>query len=301
MTSREEGMQKERMVELMGKLAVNEGFSPSEIKAVRFIRMNQPVARVPVIYEPSIVIVGQGKKIGYLGDQVYPFDPFNCLVLSVPLPFECETRCTPEEPYLAMSVRVDPTMVAELLFEMDDDHGAGMDMPRGICTTPLTPEMIGATVRLLECLVSPLDSRIFGPQNMRDIIHLLLYGERGEALRALADKNSRFSLIAGVLRRIHTEYAEGLDMELLAGEANMSVSTFHHSFKAVTSSSPLQYLENIRLHKARILMAQDGLDADGAAGKVGYASASQFSREFKRYFGASPAEEAARLRESGLL
>jgi AraC-like DNA-binding protein len=289
------------MVELMGNLAVNDGFSPTEIKAVRLIRMSRPVPRIPVIYEPSIVIVGQGRKIGYLGDQVYTYDPFNYLVLSVPLPFECETLATPEEPYLAVSVQVDPVTVGELLFEMDDDGKISSELPLGICSTPLTGEMIGATVRLLECLQTPIDCRILGPQNVREIIYRVLYSEQGGALRALAVRHSRFSQIARVLRRIHTEYDKELDVNFLAGEANMSVSTFHHNFKSVTLASPIQYLKSVRLLKARQLMVQDGLNVGVAAGKVGYESASQFSREFKRYFGASPSEEAAKVRESGLI
>ena len=136
---------------------------------------------------------------------------------------------------------------------------------------------------------------------MREIIYRVLYGEQGGALRALAVRHGRFSQIARVLRRIHTEYDKELDIEFLAGEANMSISTFHHNFKAVTSSSPLQYLKNIRLHKALMLMVRDGLNAGTAAGKVGYESASQFSREFKRYFGNTPADEAAKLRGLGML
>jgi len=291
---------KGKLVELLGALAVKEGFSPSNLTGVQFVRSNKPFLRMPVVYEPSIVIVGQGKKIGYLGDQVYTYDPYNYLVLSVPLPFECETQATPEEPYLAVSVRVDPVMVGELLIELDDDIPDKGSAERGIISTPMTDDMISATVRLLDCLQSPLDSRILGPHNVREIIYRVLYGEQGGALRALAVRHSRFSQIARVLRRIHTEYDKELDMEFLAGEANMSISTFHHNFKAVTSSSPLQYLKSIRLHKALMLMIQDGLNASAAAGKVGYESASQFSREFKRYFGNSPADEAAKLRGMGL-
>jgi AraC-like DNA-binding protein len=179
---------------------------------------------------------------------------------------------------------------------MDDDIPDKGTAERGIISTPMTDDMISATVRLLDCLKSPLDSRILGPHNVREIIYRVLYGEQGGALRALAVRHTRFSQIARVLRRIHTEYDKELDMEFLAGEANMSISTFHHNFKAVTSSSPLQYLKSIRLHKALMLMIRDGLNASAAAGKVGYESASQFSREFKRYFGNSPADEAAKLR-----
>jgi len=288
--------EKGKLVELLGALATKEGFSPSNLATVQFVRSNNPFPRMPVVYEPSIVIVGQGKKIGYLGDQVYIYDPLNYLVLSVPLPFECETLATAEEPYLAVSVRVDPVMVGELLLEMDDDIPERGTAECGIISTPMTADMINATVRLLECLKSPLDSRILGPHNLREIVYRVLYGEQGGALRALAVRHSRFSQIARVLRRIHTEYDKELDMEVLAGEANMSISTFHHNFKAVTASSPLQYLKSIRLHKALMLMIRDGLNASAAAGKVGYESASQFSREFKRYFGNSPADEAAKLR-----
>ncbi|HEX2769878.1 MAG TPA: AraC family transcriptional regulator [Geobacteraceae bacterium] len=287
---------KGRLVELLGALAIKEGFSPSNLAGVQFIRSNKTFPRMPVVYEPSIVIVGQGRKIGYLGDQVYIYDPFNYLVLPVPLPFECETQASPEEPYLAVSMQVDPVMVGELLIEMDDDIPDRGTTERGIFSTPMTDEMISAVTRLLECLMSPIDSRILGPNNVREIIYRVLYGEQGGALRALAVRHSRFSQIARVLRRIHTEYDKELDIEFLAGEANMSISTFHHNFKAVTSSSPLQYLKSIRLHKALMLMIQDGLNASAAAGKVGYESASQFSREFKRYFGNSPADEAAKLR-----
>jgi AraC-like DNA-binding protein len=296
-----EATEKGKLVELLGALAIKEGFSPSNLTGVQIIRSNKPFPRMPVVYEPSIVIVGQGRKTGYLGDQVYTYDPFNYLVLSVPLPFECETQATPEEPYLSVSVRVDPVTVGELLIEMDDDSGAGIAVPRGICSTPLTDELISATLRLLECLKTPLNSRILGPNIVREIIYRVLYGEQGGALRALAVRHSRFSQIARVLRRIHTEYDKEFDIESLAGEANMSISTFHHNFKAVTSSSPLQYLKNIRLHKALMLMIRDGLNASTAAGKVGYESASQFSREFKRSFGNSPADEAAKLRGLGLL
>jgi AraC-like DNA-binding protein len=292
---------KGKMVELLGELAIKEGFSPSKLTGVKFIRSNKPFPRMPVVYEPSIVIVGQGRKIGYLGDQVYIYDPFNYLVLSVPLPFECETQATPEEPYLAVSVQVDPVTVGELLIEMDDDGVAGRAVPLGICSTPLTDELISATVRLLECLKTPLDSRILGPHIVREIIYRALYGEQGGALRALAVRHSRFSQIARVLRRIHTEYDKELDIEFLAGEANMSISTFHHNFKSVTSESPLRYLKSIRLHKALMLMLRDGLNASAAAGKVGYESASQFSRELNRYFGNSPADEAAKLRGLGML
>ncbi len=288
--------EKTRLVELLEPLAAQEWFTKSSLKHVRFFRSNQYMPRSPWVYEPNIVIVAQGRKLGYLGDEVYTYDPYNYLVLSVPLPLECETMGSPDEPLLAVYISVDATTVSELLLEMDDTSSLSGSVLRGIYSTPLTDDLIGATVRLLECLAHPRDGRILGPQIVREIIYRVLCGEQGVALRLLAARHSRFGQIAKVLKRMHTEFDAGLDIGTLADEANMSVSSFHSNFKAVTAASPLQYLKSIRLHKARLLMAQDGFNASTAASKVGYESASQFSREFKRFFGSTPAEEASKMR-----
>ena len=144
---------------------------------------------------------------------------------------------------------------------------------------------------------SPDDSRILGPQIVREIIYHVLRGNLGGNLRALAAPDSHFGRISRVLNRIHADYASHYDIGTLARDAGMSVAAFHTRFKAITSSSPLQYLKNIRLNKARMLMVNDGLNAGGAAVKVGYESASQFSREFKRLFGDGPARVAADMRK----
>lgn len=249
-----------------------------------------------MIYEPSIVVIAQGRKIGYLGDKVYRYDAYNYLVLSVPLPFECETNATPEEPLLGISIGVDVGTVSELLLEMDDNSALSNSVPRGIGSTLLTDDMVDAITRLLQTLSSPLEARILGPQIVREIIYRVLLGEQGGALRALAVRHSRFGQIAKVLKRMHTDFGSELDISTLADEAGMSVSSFHSNFKAVTAVSPLQYLKSIRLHKARVLLVQDGVSASNAASSVGYESASQFSREFKRYFGCNPTDAAARVR-----
>lgn len=286
----------QRLAELLEELAPDEGLTTSLLPEVRFMKSLRPNPRAPVIYEPSIVIVGQGRKIGYLGDQVYTYDAHNYLVLSVPLPFECECQAEPDEPFLAFSVRVESALLADLLLEMDEPGPGGGVLPRGMYSTPLTEDLLGVAVRLLESLRSPVESRVLGKQAIREIVFRVLQGEQGGSLRALAARHGSFGQIAKVLKRIHTDYQAALDVETLAGDAGMSVSSFHHNFKAVTSTSPLQYLKNLRLHKARMLMAQDGLNASMAASQVGYASPSQFSREFKRFFGSSPVEEVQKLR-----
>ncbi len=284
------------LARLLEPLATQQGCSESVLGGVRLIRSDRFLPRTPVIYEPSIVVIAQGRKIGYLGDKVYRYDAYNYLVLSVPLPFECETNATPEEPLLGISIGVDVGTVSELLLEMDDNSALSNSVPRGIGSTLLTDDMVDAITRLLQTLSSPLEARILGPQIVREIIYRVLLGEQGGALRALAVRHSRFGQIAKVLKRMHTDFGSELDISTLADEAGMSVSSFHSNFKAVTAVSPLQYLKSIRLHKARVLLVQDGVSASNAASSVGYESASQFSREFKRYFGCNPTDAAARVR-----
>jgi len=285
-----------RLVDLLSTLAAGEGYSNSILDCVHFMRSSQRIPRRPILYEPGIFIIAQGRKRGYLGGRVYTYDAKNYLVLSVPLPFECETEGTPEKPLLGLAVSVNPATVAELLMEMDDVPLGPVAAPRAIYATPLNEGLCDAATRLLECLASRDDARILGPQIVREITYRVLCGEQGGALRAVAARHSHFGQIHKALRRMHTGYSDSIDIESLARESGMSTSAFHHNFKAVTSSSPLQYLKTIRLHKARMLMVHEGLAAGAAAGEVGYESPSQFSREFKRLFGSTPAEEAARIR-----
>ncbi len=303
MTQERDAPRQSRMVALLEALATtNEGFSPTRLDGVQVIRSTRPQPRRPVVYSPSIVIVAQGRKVGYLGDCVHVYDPDNYLVLSVLMPFECEVaQASPQAPFLALSVAVDTAVLGELVVELGQaDRSAPQALAvSGAASSRLPPALGEAALRLLECLREPEDSRILGRQIVREILYRVLRGEQGAALRAAAGVTGPFGRIAQALRRIHTDYDQPLDVETLARAANMSVSVFHQHFKTVTATSPIQYLKSIRLHKARLLMAREGHNAKSAAGQVGYSSPSQFSREFKRFFGVSPVEEAARVRDNG--
>ncbi|HKB92295.1 MAG TPA: AraC family transcriptional regulator, partial [Opitutaceae bacterium] len=274
-----------RMAELLGGLAHGEGFLPSRLPSVKFLRSTLHVPRTPVSYEPSIVIIAQGRKFGYLGDRSFVYDANHYLVLSVPLPFECETLGSPERPLLGLSISVTPTLVAELLMQMESPPPVTDARLQAIGATELDKDLGDTAIRLLECLRSADEARILGPQIVREITYRVLVGKLGANLRDLAAPHSHFGQISRVLNRFHADYARTYDMETLAQEAGMSMSNFHAHFKAVTSSSPLQYLKTVRLHKARLFMVNDGASAAQAASSVGYESASQFSREFKRLFG----------------
>jgi len=287
---------RKRLATLLNEVVVQEGVHQTLVDGVRVARHSKPQPRTPVVYEPMIVVIGQGRKRGYLGDDVYVYDPFNYLVLSVPLPVECEWDASAEKPLLLVAISVEPTMLGELILEMDEPLPSPGSTPRGISTAPLSKELSGAVIRLLECLKCPLDSRMLGRSMVREVVYRVLRGEQGGALRALANRDEHFIRIARILKHIHTECMESFTVESMARRASMSIAAFHHNFKLVTGNSPLQYLKRIRLDRARRLMAHDGYNASTAARAVGYESPSQFSREFKRLFGMTPVEEAGQTR-----
>ncbi|QVN23889.1 AraC family transcriptional regulator [Burkholderia pyrrocinia] len=286
------------MVSLLQRLAPNEGYTQSALEGVRFMRSNRPLGRTPVLYEPSIVIVCQGRKLGFLGEAVYVYDAQHYLILSVPLPFSTETEASEAEPMLAVTLRLDLIELTDLILMIDRSGHRQQGTPLGIVSTPLEGDLAEATVRLLQALSSPLDAEVLGPAIVREICYRVLIGERGAAMRAALAHQGRFGRVAKALRRIHADYAQSLDVSSLAEEAGMSVPAFHVNFRAVTLTSPIQYIKSTRLHQARLLMIRDGLTAASASARVGYESPSQFSREFKRFFGRSPADEARDMRAS---
>ncbi|MFZ1873338.1 MAG: AraC family transcriptional regulator [Chania sp.] len=292
-----------RMARQAMRFASAKGYTSSPVPKVNILYVNEHCPRQPVMYEPGIVIIFQGHKVGYCGNKVFQYDPRNYLLMTVPLPFECETFASPEQPLVGLAVNIDIQMLQDLLIDIGDDDY--LMKPRvessGVNLSPLTDEMLCATERLLDVMEKPLDARVLGPQIVRELLYYVLRGSCGASLQELVNRHTHFSQIAKALRRIESQYAENLNVEQLANEVNMSISAFHHNFKAVTNTSPLQYVKSYRLHKARLLMVHDGLKASTAAIRVGYESASQFSREFKRLFGITPSDELARLRDSNLM
>ncbi|ELP5679356.1 AraC family transcriptional regulator [Salmonella enterica] len=275
----------------------NDKIISERLPGIRLLYGAEPGPRTPVMYQPGIIFLFSGHKIGYINEREFRYDANEYLLLTVPLPFECETYATPEIPLAGIRLDIDVLQLQKLLMDIGEDERFQLPMAAsGINSATLSDEILCAVERLLDVMERPLDARILGKQIIREILYHVLMGPRGGALLALVSRQTHFSLISRVLKQIEMKYTENLNVEQLAAEANMSVSAFHHNFKAVTSTSPLQYLKSYRLHKARMLIIHDGMKASAAAMRVGYESASQFSREFKRYFGVTPGEDAARMR-----
>jgi AraC-like DNA-binding protein len=286
----------ERIVALLADLVPHETSLATSIKGLDLFRIERSFPRTPYSYSSEIIILAQGEKQAYLGNDVYTYDSSRYLVLPVPMPIDCEGRAEPGKPILGLTIAIDPIEVGEILLDMEDSPKEARSLPKGIYDAPMNEALYDATIRLLRAIADPRDEKVLAPMIKREIIYRVLQGEKGEILQALALRNRRFFRIAKVLQKIHESYSDDFDIEELAKELDMSGSTFHSSFKAVTDTSPLQYIKSVRLHKARTLMIRDGLNANMAAMQVGYESPSQFNREYKRLFGVTPAKDVTVLR-----
>jgi AraC-like DNA-binding protein len=288
-----------RMVALLRALAPDEGYNLTALPSVRILRSNRALSRTPVLYDPGIVIVCQGSKRGYFGDQLYLYDERHYLAVSVPIPFSMETDATRQRPLLALYLHLDFTMAAELAEQIDREGVTQrVQAPRSMMSTPMDDAMQASVLRFLEAMNRPLEAAVLGQGLLRELYFRVLTGAQGSSMREALAMRGQFGRIGRSLRLIHADYSQPLDVTQLADEAGMSIPSFHSHFKAITQVSPMQYVKSTRLHQARLLMVRESLTADAAGHAVGYASPSQFSREFKRLFGLTPAAETKRMRES---
>ena len=286
------------MVQLLSALGNEDGARASLVEGVALLRATKSCVPVPVLYEPCVVVVAQGQKRFHVPDGVLTYDARNYLVVTVPVPADCETTVAPEGPFMGFAVRIDLQVLGDLLMKMGQAPPVD-DLPQcevRVSAPPMNAALSNVCVRLAETFASASEAKAMGPQFVREFLYRVLCGPAGGALRSLLLGSESRIQIHRVLERMHLDYAAPLDLSTLAHDAGMSSSSLHFHFKAVTAASPVQYLKTLRLHKARMLMVQTSVSAAVAAQRVGYVSPSQFSREFKRLFGAPPADEAQRVR-----
>ncbi|MFO1339909.1 MAG: AraC family transcriptional regulator [Burkholderiaceae bacterium] len=286
------------MIGLASQFAPTDGLHDTAIAPLQIVRASAPAQALPAVYEPGLVMVLQGRKQARLGHELLRYGPLHCLVVAVTmLPHAQVTEASPETPYLCLRLNVDPRELAALVLDAGAAAGVAAApglapaLSRGLQLTPSSPALLDAMARLLRLLRTPADVPVLAPLAIREVFYRVLTGELGPRLRALAVAESHAQRIGRAIALVKRRYAEPLRVDEVAEAAHMSPSSLHLHFKQMTSMSPLQYQKQLRLHRARQLMMAEGLDAADAAHRVGYESPSQFSREYRRLFGAPPREE----------
>lgn len=285
---------RQNLVKELQALMPEPGVRVTEVADLSLVRCDKIMdTRVAIIYEPCIYIVVQGKKSAFLGEERYIYDAFNYLVLSVPLPLECQiNNASVEAPYLAVKININPEILNELIQATQTlPAPVSSTSERGIFVSTLGEEIKSVLGRLLSYVNNASSAKVLGAMAIKELLFHVLRSEQGEQLKAFAYRDKHNFQIARVINFIQHHYAQNLLVGDLAAKANMSHSSFFQYFKAVTNSSPIQYIKVFRLHAARRKMLFDNVSASDAAFHVGYASPSQFSREYRRLFGVPPTKD----------
>src|SRR6266571_4382702 len=290
--------EREELVVRIGR-AIREDGTVQLLQGLHLSRCSLPLKPVHSVLEPSVCVIAQGSKEVLQGENRYRYDPSQYLLATVEMPRVSQVlEASKERPYLSLRLELAPTLVGSVMVEAGHPSPRDSADVRAIDVSPLDVNLLDAFVRLVRLLDSPAEARVLQPLITREIIYWLLVGEQGARLRHLAILGGYTSHIARAVERLRQDFDQPLRIEDIARELGMSVSGFHHHFKAVTAMSPLQFQKQLRLQEARRLMLGEDLDAASVAARVGYDDASQFSREYKRLFGQPPMRDVERLREA---
>ena len=288
--------------ELVRRIAACVGSEQRRITEVPGLTVHRRTAPTPpcsMTYEPSLIMTAQGRKRVELGGKIYTHGSSHYLLASVALPVVARVvEASEQTPCLALSLKLQMPIVRELLGR--EDITVAPDVPKGpaIAVGEVTVELLDSFCRLMRLLDQPHDISFLHGLIEREIIFRVLQGPEGSRLRAIATSGDQSQRTAKVIAWIKDNFAKPLRVEELAEIAGMGVSTLHHHFRALTAMSPLQYQKQIRLQEARARMSIHGLDAGSAAVEVGYESASQFTREYKRLFGQTPMRDSRTIRSA---
>jgi AraC-like DNA-binding protein len=275
-----------------------EGLLATAISALSLSRRDAPTEPMSYMYEPCICVIAQGAKRVLLGDDAYVLDVHHFLITSVDLPTVLQIiQASREKPYLGLTLKLDRREMAQLMADSHLPPPRAQQSSRGMATGEVTSPLLTAFQRLIDLLAEPQDIPILAPIIQREIMYRLLVGDQGARLRQIASAGSQSHQIARAIDWLKRHYTLPLRIDDLAAQVHMSPSTFHHHFRALTAMSPLQYQKWLRLNEARRLMLTERLDAATAAFQVGYESPSQFSREYRRVFGAPPLRDITSLRQ----
>ncbi|WJK12356.1 AraC family transcriptional regulator [Pseudomonas fluorescens] len=265
------------------------------IPRVAMVQGEIPEHMLAAVYEPMINLILQGSKSMTVADRTLDYDPATYFVMSIDLPAVGQVHPSADgEPYLAVSLTLDPVVLTTLLADLPKPLGQH-EQDSGFSVAAVTPELMDAWVRMLRLMGRPEEIAALAPVYEREILYRVLQGPHGWMLRDIAAPDSAMARVNLAIQHIRQGFAEPIRVDALAQLASMSVSAFHRHFKAVTALSPLQYQKRVRLLQARTLMVANARSVTRAAFEVGYESATQFSRDYTRVFGLPPSRDAVRI------
>ncbi|WP_202980240.1 AraC family transcriptional regulator [Marinobacter fonticola] len=292
-----------QLAQTLQRWSEDQKIQQTTVPGLEIFRSDSPTSCVSSVYDPSLCFLVQGQKTVNFGDRELVYEPLSYLVTSVHIPVLGRiVTASPDEPYLAMKITVDPQEVSNLVLEMgsqlkfDPEADACPESACGLCLAHMDKGMLDAVNRLTSLLDAPHDIPVLAPLARREIIYRALIGEMGPRMRKFAVADSSVHRVSRVIAVLKDRYTESLRVKDLAEQVNMSESALFHTFKQVTRMSPLQFQKKLRLHEARRLMLSEGLEAATASYRVGYESPSHFSREYSRLFGAPPRADVIKLR-----
>ena len=265
------------------------------IPRLAMVKGEIPAHKLAAVYEPMINLVVQGSKILTIGEQVLHYNPASYFVMSVDLPATGKVvAASPDKPYMAISLTISAAVVAEMM--VNDPKLPVPDEARGFSVCAMNDRLMDAWCRLLQLMNTPQDIPALAPLYERELLYLVLQGPQGWLLQEIASAGSALTRVHKSIQWIRQHYHQTLPVEQLADVAGMSASAFHRHFKHITDLSPLQYQKQMRLLEARRLLLENQQGAGDIAYQVGYESPSQFSREYARFFGLPPRQDALRLK-----
>lgn len=288
-------MSHERLGHQIDRHMTRDGIIDTAIPRLTLVRWSYAGEPVHMLQRPALCIIAQGAKRVMMGDAVVAYGPASYLVASLDLPITgTVTRASGDEPYLCFCLYLDPVLLSDIALALPDD--APVQDGSALSLHPITPELLDAATRLTALLDQPGTASLLAPLVERELLVRLMMGPGGGVLRAIASGDSRTGQIARAISWLKAHYRESFSGPDLADLAGMSLSSFHDHFRRATAMTPLQYQKQLRLQQARQLMLAERIDAADAGFQVGYDSPSQFSREYRRLFGAPPQRDMGRLR-----
>lgn len=288
------GLLKEKILQRCPQLGVN----PTIIEGLMLSRRENANQLDNCFYRPTVGVIVQGSKRSVIGNEEFRYGEYHCLVVGVDMPGMSHfITASPEQPFLAISLKLDRYLATQLAAEVQPPSRPGNSgSHRGVVVAEVDSAVLDAFLRLAELLEKPEQASVLAPMIIREIHYRLLIGPHGECLRMINTLGTQSNQIAQAITWLRENYKDPLQVDALAKKLHMATSTFHRHFRRVTTLSPLQFQKRLRLYEAQRLMLADDKDAASAALEVGYESTTQFNREYKRLFGEPPHRDVSRLR-----